>query len=74
MSYNFPQLTARELEVLASLTKGKTNQEIASELSVAVSTVKAHLSSIYAKFNVSNRTECVNVGLELFPMLRAFAS
>jgi two-component system, NarL family, response regulator LiaR len=69
-----PSLTPRELEVLASLMAGKTNREIAAELSIGVGTVKSHLSSIYAKLGVWNRTEAAIVGLGVFPMLRALAS
>jgi DNA-binding NarL/FixJ family response regulator len=69
-----PHLTPRELEVLAILTAGKTNREIAAELSMSVGTVKSHLSSIYAKLGVWNRTEAAIVGLGVFPMLRALAS
>lgn len=69
-----PHLTHRELEVLAFLPAGKTNREIAKELHLSVATVKAHLSVIYAKLGVSNRTEAAIVGLRMFPMLRALAS
>ena len=69
-----PYLTPRELEVLGILTTGKTNREIAMALVLSVGTVKAHLTSIYAKLGVSNRTEAAVVGLEDFPMLRALAS
>jgi two-component system nitrate/nitrite response regulator NarL len=69
-----PHLTAREVEVLTHLTTGKTNREIAEELLLSVSTVKAHLSAIYAKLGVSNRTEAALLGVELFPMLRVFRS
>lgn len=72
--YSTPYLTPRELEVLAILATGKTNREIASTLFVTPGTVKAHLTSIYAKLGVSNRTEAAVAGLEDFPMLRALAS
>jgi DNA-binding NarL/FixJ family response regulator len=69
-----PYLTPRELEVLAFLTAGKTNREIAADLHISVATVKAHLSAIYPKLGVSNRTEAALVGMQVFPMLRVFAS
>ena len=69
-----PTLTVRELQVLACLTLGKTNREIGRELFVSESTVKTHMTSIFAKLDVSNRTEAAMVGLEMFPTLRAFAS
>ena len=52
-------LTARELEVLALLPVGHKASEIAGILFVSQATVKSHLSSIYRKLNVSNRTEAV---------------
>jgi Response regulator containing a CheY-like receiver domain and an HTH DNA-binding domain len=70
----YPHLTHREQEVLAFLTVGKTNREIATELNLSEGTVKTHLSSIYAKLDVSNRTEAAVVGLRIFPLLRALAS
>jgi DNA-binding NarL/FixJ family response regulator len=58
-----PRLTHREEEVLMLLTLGRSNREIATELSIGTSTVKSHLSSIYEKFGVSNRTQAMLVGL-----------
>ena len=69
-----PSLTHREQEVLAYLTVGKTNREIATLLFISTSTVKGHLTSIYAKLGVSNRTEAALVGLRIFPMLGVLAS
>jgi DNA-binding NarL/FixJ family response regulator len=51
------RLTQRELEVLGFISKGFTNQEIASQLVVEVGTVKNHVHSIIKKLNVSNREE-----------------
>jgi DNA-binding NarL/FixJ family response regulator len=50
-------LTAREREILALVADGLTNARIGSELWVTEQTVKFHLSNIYRKLNVSNRTE-----------------
>lgn len=52
-------LTEREKEVLKLATKGLSNQEIASELSVSLRTVQAHLGHIFNKLRVSSRTEAV---------------
>jgi DNA-binding NarL/FixJ family response regulator len=71
MSRGDPSLTARELQVLASLILGKTNREIGKELDITESTVKSHLSLIFAKLGASNRTEAAILGLEIFPTLRA---
>jgi two-component system, NarL family, response regulator LiaR len=53
------QLTERELEVLLHISKGKTNQEIADELFIAVKTVKTHVSNLLSKLEVLDRTQAV---------------
>jgi DNA-binding NarL/FixJ family response regulator len=50
-------LTSREREVLAELTHGRSNREIARTLGVAEKTVKAHVSSVLAKLGVQDRTQ-----------------
>jgi len=50
-------LTDRELEVLALLGRGLSNQEIADELVVSIKTVKTHVSNILAKLEVDSRTQ-----------------
>lgn len=50
-------LTDRELEVLALVAQGAGNRDIARELFVTVKTVKYHLTNIFVKLGVSNRTE-----------------
>ena len=50
-------LTARELEVLRLVAAGATNSEIARSLWVTEQTVKFHLSNVYRKLEVGNRTE-----------------
>lgn len=56
-------LTDRELEVLGLLAKGLANKQIAVALGISEHTVKFHVSSIYTKLNVTNRTEAVRAGL-----------
>ena len=56
-------LTDREAEVLGLLSKGLANKQIAVALGISEHTVKFHVSSIYAKLNVTNRTEAVREGL-----------
>lgn len=50
-------LTSREWEILSLLTRGMTNAQISQELFLAPKTVKYHLTHVYAKLGVSNRTE-----------------
>jgi DNA-binding NarL/FixJ family response regulator len=50
-------LTTRELEILRLVAEGYTNGRIAKELRVTEQTVKFHLSNVYRKLGVSNRTE-----------------
>ena len=50
-------LTPREQDVLAELTKGKSNREIASSLFVTEKTVKTHISNIFTKLSVQDRTQ-----------------
>jgi len=57
-------LTRRELEVLALMVEGLTNPNIAEQLVVSRSTVKAHVSNILGKLNASNRSEAVSIALK----------
>ena len=50
-------LSTRETEILAQLAEGLANKEIASKLSISVSTVRSHLLHIYEKLHVRGRTE-----------------
>jgi len=50
-------LTERELDVVRLVARGRTNQEVAAELFVSLSTVKTHLGSIQAKLGARNRVE-----------------
>jgi DNA-binding NarL/FixJ family response regulator len=53
-------LTTRENEVLLLLSKGFLYKEIADKLFIASSTVKRHISHIYQKLQVQNKTEAIN--------------
>ena len=53
------ELTNREMEILLLMAEGKTNQEIADELFIALKTVKTHVSNILGKLNVADRTQAV---------------
>ena len=57
------QLTAREREVLAFMSDGLGNKEIAARLGISEHTVKFHTSSILGKLSVASRTEAVSQGI-----------
>jgi DNA-binding CsgD family transcriptional regulator len=50
-----PELSTRELEVLASVAEGLNNEEVAARLYLSVRTAERHLSNIYAKLRVSGK-------------------
>ena len=52
-------LTRRELDILNLLAEGKSNQEIADERVLALSTIKKHVANILSKLGVANRTQAV---------------
>jgi DNA-binding CsgD family transcriptional regulator len=54
-------LSRREVEVLEMTSRGLTNREIAVRLQVTSHAVKFHLSSIFRKLGVRNRTEATSV-------------
>jgi len=51
------QLTQREREILACLTRGKSNKAIAQELDISIDTVKLHVKNVLIKLNLSSRVE-----------------
>lgn len=51
------ELTERELEVLKAIADGMSNKEIASALYISEKTVKNHISNIFRKLNISDRTQ-----------------
>jgi DNA-binding NarL/FixJ family response regulator len=56
-SADAPDLTKREMEILRLVAEGHSNSQLARMLWVTEQTVKFHLSNIYRKLNVANRTE-----------------
>jgi DNA-binding NarL/FixJ family response regulator len=57
-------LTDRETAILAALARGLSNEAIGKELWVAEQTVKFHLTNIYRKLGVSNRTEAARLAYQ----------
>lgn len=57
-------LTDRELDVLALMVQGLSNQQIAKRLTLGLSTVKYHVSNIISKLGVSNRTEASTIAIQ----------
>jgi DNA-binding NarL/FixJ family response regulator len=51
------RLSAREIDVVREIARGRTNQEIAGELFISLSTVKSHVSGIHTKLGMRNRVE-----------------
>jgi DNA-binding NarL/FixJ family response regulator len=50
-------LSPRELQVVAAIVDGHTNEQVASELRISIKTVKHHLTSIFGKLGIANRLE-----------------
>jgi two-component system NarL family response regulator len=59
-----PDLTAREIDVLRLIVKGRSNKEIASDLSIAEVTVKLHVGHILTKLSVNDRTQAATTALQ----------
>ena len=59
------ELTSMQLKVLLLLKEGKPSKEMASMMSVTEATIKAHLTEIFRKLNVRNRTQAVVVAREM---------
>jgi DNA-binding NarL/FixJ family response regulator len=57
-------LSAREIEILEHVARGRTNKEIAATLFISEATVKTHLLHIFAKLDVQDRTRAVTVALD----------
>jgi len=55
MPAELPELSNRELDVLALVAEGLSNEEVAAQLFLSVRTVERHLSNIYAKLRVSGK-------------------
>ena len=59
-----PHLTRREIDVLKMLARGMSNKDIAGKLFIAEVTVKMHVTHLFEKLNVSDRTEAAAVAIQ----------
>lgn len=59
-----PDLTSREMEVLELIVAGKSNKEIAAELSITEVTVKLHVGHLLTKLRVHDRTQAATTALQ----------
>ena len=57
-------LTPRELEVLALITRGRTNQEIADEIYISINSVKTYVRTAYRKIGARRRAQAVSWGVQ----------
>jgi DNA-binding NarL/FixJ family response regulator len=55
----FPELTAREREVLELIARGYDNSEIARQLVISIKTVRNHVSNIFSKLQVADRAQAI---------------
>jgi len=62
--YPFPQLTAREQDVLERIAAGKSNHAIARELTLAPKTISNRVSTVFAKLGVAHRAQAIVVARE----------
>jgi DNA-binding NarL/FixJ family response regulator len=62
----FPDLSDREYEVLTLLARDLTNQEIATELSISLKTVRNHVSNVLAKLRASSRHEAGRIARQAY--------
>ncbi len=58
-----PEFTHRQMEVLSSITRGLSNDDIAVQLGVSKTRIKQHLNEVYAKLGAANRAEAVAIAL-----------
>ena len=65
LKYTTLPLTQREKDVLLLIKQGYTNREIAHELYVTEFTVKSHVSNIFKKLKVKNRTRAILTAMQM---------
>ena len=58
-----PELSVRQRQMLESITRGLTNDEIALQYGLSVPSVKTHIVKLFAKIGAANRTEAASIAL-----------
>jgi two-component system nitrate/nitrite response regulator NarP len=58
-SYPMSELTPRERELLAALSEGRSNAQLAARFEISIQTVKFHLKNVYEKLGIGNRAQAV---------------
>jgi len=58
-----PKLSERHLEILSSIARGQSNSDIAKQFGLSEITIKKHLSAIFERLGVANRSEAVALAL-----------
>jgi two-component system nitrate/nitrite response regulator NarP len=53
------ELTPRERELLAALSEGRSNAQLAARFDISIQTVKFHLKNVYEKLGIGNRAQAV---------------
>ena len=61
---NRPSLTPREMETLEHLAAGLSNKRIAAEMGISEATVKLHITHVFEKLGVMDRTQAVTIAIE----------
>ena len=59
-----PELSTRQREILESLTRGLSNNEIALQLNISAESVKTHMTKLFEKLGAANRAEAVAIALK----------
>ncbi|MFN7014913.1 MAG: response regulator transcription factor, partial [Bacteroidia bacterium] len=57
-------LTDREMDILKGLIEGKDYKELANEINLSPYTVRTHISNIYKKLHVNNKTQAIKIAMK----------
>lgn len=58
-----PELSPRQMEILSSITRGLTNNDIAKQLGISTASVKTHIMALFSKMGAATRSEAVAIAL-----------